>query len=128
MFPAPSLLFPTAQLNGFGVGEWVRERGPDLEALAPAFAVIPHRRITTERVWKTLNTPPSPGAKTPLEAGVAALRERGAIKSLQLVQREERESRFYRYRVDYQKAARLMWFDFNDDGKIVSFGAEPIAS
>ena len=38
--PAPSLLFPTVNHNGFGAGERVRERGPDLEALFPAFAFL----------------------------------------------------------------------------------------
>jgi hypothetical protein len=38
MFPAPSLLFPTAITPDLGPGERVRERGLDLEALSPAFA------------------------------------------------------------------------------------------
>jgi hypothetical protein len=40
MFPAPSLLFPTAHLTDWGPGERVRERGRDLEALSPAFAFL----------------------------------------------------------------------------------------
>jgi hypothetical protein len=40
MFPAPSLLVPTAHLTDLGPGERVRERGPDLEALFPAFAFL----------------------------------------------------------------------------------------
>ncbi len=40
VFPAPSLLFPTAHSTDLGPGEKVRERGPDLEALFPAFAFL----------------------------------------------------------------------------------------
>jgi len=78
--------------------------------------------------WKTLNARPSPGAKTLLEQNAASLRDHGPIQSIKLLQREERENRFYRYRIDYEKTSRLMWFDVNSEGKIVLFGAQPISN
>ncbi len=77
--------------------------------------------------WKTLNARPSAGAKTLLELNADSLRDHGSIRSIQLLQREERENRFDRYRIDYEKTSRLMWFEFNDEGKIVSFGAATIS-
>jgi hypothetical protein len=38
--PTPSLLLPTVNHAGFGAGERVRERGPDLGALSPAYAFL----------------------------------------------------------------------------------------
>ena len=75
--------------------------------------------------WKTLNARPAPGAKTPLELNAVSLRDHGPIRSIKLLQREEREGRFYRYRIDYEKTSRVMWFEFNDEGKMISFGAGP---
>jgi len=78
--------------------------------------------------WKTLNSRPSPGGKTLLEQNAASLRDHGPIRAIKLLQREERENRFYRYRIDYEKTSRLMWFDVDDEGKIVSFGAQPVSN
>jgi CubicO group peptidase (beta-lactamase class C family) len=78
--------------------------------------------------WKTLNARQSEGGKTLLDLNAASLRDHGPIRAIHLLQREERDNRFYRYRIDYEKTSRLMWFELNDEGKIVSFGAASVSN